>query len=164
MQTKTYNVYTFDELSDEAKEKARDWYREYDDYPLLHDYMEEEARRLLEEAGFTNISIKNVLYSLSYCQGDGAMIEFSAKYDGDKLVEVQHAGHYYHERSTDVYYETQENELLDSKQLEEDVLVPLFKKLASAGYAYIEEEKEDERVAENIRINEYMFTEDGTLD
>lgn len=47
------------------------------------------------------------------------------------------------------------------KEFEENILVPMFKKLARLGYDYIECEDSEENVAENIRINEYTFTKDG---
>ena len=33
MRAETINIYTFDELNDAAKDKAREWYRQNLDYP-----------------------------------------------------------------------------------------------------------------------------------
>jgi hypothetical protein len=38
MRTTTKQVFTFDELSDDAKEKARDWYREGAEFPWCEEY------------------------------------------------------------------------------------------------------------------------------
>lgn len=69
-------VYTFDELSEKAKEKARDQYRvNHEFYP---DYAIEDA---VEFAGFLGITIsendghKCIYWSVSGSQGDGACFE-----------------------------------------------------------------------------------------
>ena len=77
---KVINVYKFNELSESAKEKAlqyrmeceHDYYCEF----CLKDDMMECGECLLADY-FENAKFDNVCYSLSYCQGDGAMIEFS---------------------------------------------------------------------------------------
>ncbi len=161
MQVIETKVYTYDELSDKAKEKAREWYQEGNDYPFLSEYMEEQGRELLEAEGFTNITIDGVYYSLAYCQGDGAMMEFSAERNG-LYIKVKQSGHYNHERSTSITVTNEEGEELESEEIEEDILVPLFKELATQGYNYIDAENEEEYIAENIRANDYTFTESGT--
>ena len=77
---KIINVYNFDELSESAKEKAltdrmeieKDMYCNY----CLESDMKEKAKELLDKYFSSNTSFEDVYYSLSYCQGDGAMIEF----------------------------------------------------------------------------------------
>jgi hypothetical protein len=165
MQTKTYTIYEYDELTPKAQEKARDWYIQENDYPFLSEYMSERAEELLLDAGFDALNIQNVFCSLSYCQGDGAMVEFNGSYDNKYIVAVKHSGHYYHERSTSITIENIENdEDADAETYEditENVLVPLFKQLARDGYAYIDSENEQENVADNIRANGYTFDKDG---
>lgn len=66
---KTYNVYQFDELSAEAKEKVKDWY-------LSDPWRAEDFTSMAEEymkTLFDGTELK-VQYSLSYCQGDGLNI------------------------------------------------------------------------------------------
>lgn len=163
MQTKTYNIYTYDELTTEAQEKARDWYKEGNEYFWLEEYITEKAEELLKNAGFTNLHNPKPFYSLSYCQGDGAMIEFTGEYNG-LTVTVKNSGRYSHERSTDISITDEDGEDVNDKiheEIEETILVPLFIELKRAGYAYIEAEDEDENVAESIRVNEYTFLENG---
>ena len=79
--TKTYTLYTFDELSDRAKEKARDWYRSSD---VGNDYMLSESfAQTLSYYGFPEGSMK-IYYSLAYCQGDG--VSFEGRIDFDALL------------------------------------------------------------------------------
>lgn len=63
-------LYQFDELSDKAKEKAREWYREgaFDD-GLWDDITIEDAKTCLAFAGF---AISEILYTGFWSQGDGA--------------------------------------------------------------------------------------------
>ena len=77
---KEFNVYNFDELSDDVKEKLiekeRDIQKELYCEDWLYDDMEEKASNLLNDYfGITSDYLK-VYYDLSYSQGSGAMIEF----------------------------------------------------------------------------------------
>lgn len=65
--TITKNVYTYDELSESAKQKVKDWY-----LPMRNDdfsyYVNHNVKYLFDDADV------NVQYSLGYCQGDGLNI------------------------------------------------------------------------------------------
>ena len=64
-------AYTYNELSDDAKEKAREWYKKDGNY--IDAYMiTEDMKQTLEDAGLADF---DVLWSLSYCQGDGVAID-----------------------------------------------------------------------------------------
>ena len=63
MRQETINICTFNELSDEAKEKAREWYRDGDS-----EMTSDQFEYRLEELGLPN---KDIRWSLSCCQGDG---------------------------------------------------------------------------------------------
>lgn len=69
-ETTTRTIYTFDELSEQAKEQARDWYREGmagDSY--WHECVIDDAKTIGTIFG---IDIDNVYFSGFSCQGDGA--------------------------------------------------------------------------------------------
>jgi hypothetical protein len=164
MQTKTYNIYTFDELDEKAKEKARDWYRQnYSDYPFLSEDMEEEAKQLLEDAGIITDDFK-VYYSLSYCQGDGAMIEIKGKwktYD----VRVTQSGMYYHYNSKNIYLQDSETGEDVEESIEDEfnqIYIDICQKLEKFGYQHMEHDDSDDNVDENILASEYTFLLDGT--
>ena len=90
----TINLYNFNELSESAKEKAiQDWI-EHDDLPFLEGAMDDYLIDLLIDNGIESDNAKT-FYSLSYCQGDGAMFEGSFMYQGVSIVAKQ-SGHYYH--------------------------------------------------------------------
>lgn len=77
---KEYEVYDFDELDEDIQEKLieeeqksqKEFYCEYG----LQEDMQAEGDRLLQKY-FNKANLKNVGYDLSYCQGSGAMIEFT---------------------------------------------------------------------------------------
>lgn len=123
---KIINVYKFDELSESAREKALTDRMEIEKniycYCCLKSDMEEKAKELLDKY-FKGAIFNNVYYSLGYCQGDGAMIEFSIgiedfnKYyhvfndeemkfllenDIIEKIEVIHSGRYYHKYAFDI--------------------------------------------------------------
>lgn len=127
-ETITKEIFSFDELSDEAKEKARDWWRDggldYEWYDAVYEHQKE----IIERAGF---DVTKIYFSGFWSQGDGAMFE----YDGldekllDEFIDTlglspmrkkwlktqgcitgksKHSGHYYHSGccSHDIYLES----------------------------------------------------------
>ena len=120
--TKKYEVYKFEELDKEVQEKlleeqAKNECELYYEY-CLSDDMENIAQELLQEY-FQGAVFDKVYYDLSYCQGDGAQINFdisildlNKKYNflskkAIKFIEatglpdfkVKQSGHYYHEKA-----------------------------------------------------------------
>ena len=67
--TKEYNVYDFSELSEDAKEKAKQWYLDDDFRPSeFTEIYEQDLQNI-----FPDSELK-LQYSLRYCQGDGLNI------------------------------------------------------------------------------------------
>lgn len=169
MKTIETKVYTIDELSDAAKEKARDWYKQGNDYDMLSEAMSEHLVDLLADNKIKCEDPK-VMYSLSYCQGDGAMFEGVCEWK-KYTVKVKHLGNYYHYNSKDFTNWTitktgEEPDLTadEWKKLEEDfntVYVKVCRALEKYGYDWIEVEDADENVDDNILANEYTFTAEG---
>lgn len=120
--TKKYEVFTFEELDEEIKEKLikEQAQKELDSYCefCLFDDMENTAKELLQEY-FKGAIFTEIYYDLSYSQGSGAQINFdinifdlNKKYNflskkairfleatGFKEYTIKQAGHYYHERA-----------------------------------------------------------------
>lgn len=120
--TKEYKILSYDELSEQAKEKVKQWYLDSQDpYIFTHDLIAD----LEMQTGLKNLRPH---YSLSYCQGDGlclaGYIDFE-EIQGDikkifykdfnisdykalsKLkeysrIDFKHTGHYYHKYSVDI--------------------------------------------------------------
>lgn len=149
----------FDALSDAAKEKAREWWRNGNDFPFLSEAIKEYTQHKLEKAGYDVEDLK-VYYSLSYCQGDG--VSFTANLTkGIERYEVnQKDSQYVHEMTMEVYHEDG-----DGNETDEPVVLEEMRGIArmveKMGYSYIDEENEDAIVDENIMCNEYTFTKEG---
>lgn len=155
-------VYTFEELSDTAKEKAREWWRQGNDMDFLPDFIQDELAILLEENKLKCEKPK-IYYSLSYSQGDGAMFEGVATWQGYTAT-IKHSGHYYHYNSKNielVNIETQVDAPEESLEAFNEIYIAICEKLARSGYSYIEAENSNENVDDNIIANKYTFTENG---
>lgn len=184
------DVFTFDMLSDKAKEKARDWWREGGlDYEWWNFATTEWEQTTLPEQGFPNAEIS---FSGFWSQGDGA--SFTSGFDFAKYCEShgvtirpmiqrlidngmivisgefsRSSHHYSHENTVTFDYEIWINgdypnieASLESilKNVKEDGRV-LMRKI----YRELEQEYDhlnsNEQVDEAIIANEYTFTEDG---
>lgn len=71
MRTESINIYQFDELSESAKEKARDWWRSVDDRDVSH--VLDNFKTEMEKLG---VEVSKFTYSVSYSQGDGAGFDY----------------------------------------------------------------------------------------
>lgn len=130
MRTEALHIYKYEELSDDAKEKARDWNRKNDDDNFWSECVIDDAK---EVAALMGWEIDKVYYRGFWSQGDGACFEGTLRYNKGcaKLVAayapldkelhriakawqdlqrqnfyalratVKHRGHYYHEMCTE---------------------------------------------------------------
>lgn len=166
-------LYTVEELSKEARDKAREEYNQYSDYPFLSDDLREYIHEELKERGYTvegvstsaNPSIRP-LYSLGYSQGDGLMFEGTVTDKDGNSYTIKHFGHYYHERSTEITGTNKDGEDLTDEELkafEEDIYIPICKKVAQRGYDEIEYQESEEHFIEMCEANDWTFEEDGTM-
>lgn len=174
MKTKTIILYTLDELSKEAQEKAHSKWVENNDYYFLSDYLNERLHELLGENGIkdTNDTSKSgtkptpVLYSLSCSQGDGCMFEGDFEWKSYR-VNIQHAGHYYHYNSKIINIELIKTDKEASEKIHADfdkIYIKICKELERYGYDFIEQEDSFENFREACEANEYTFLEDGTME
>ena len=138
--TKTFNIYNYDELSEDIKELLLEKQKEncgeiYCECCLLED-MEEKAIDLLSKYFGEKAKFNRVFYDLGYCQGDGAMIEFNLTYY-NKELKIKHSGYYYHE----LCFEIDGDYLTDKqyKQLKEKIY-KMNVELKKFGYAQIEQD------------------------
>lgn len=182
-------VYTFDELSEEAKEKVREWFITNDDFSYHAETVIDDAKQI---GALMGIDIKRVFYSGFYSQGDGACFEGDYSYkkgsvkavkeyapldkELHKIVEaiaklqrqnfyrltatVKQRGYYMHERCTEI-------SVTDCDNKTEQALAELLRDYMQWIYSQLEKENEyqssEEVVDENIKANEYEFTEEGEI-
>lgn len=162
-ETKTIKIYNFDELSEDIRQKLIEKEIEYQHELYCEDWLESDmkykAKELLEKYfKNSNAELKDVYYSLSYCQGDGAMFEFDLYYY-NKHVQIQHYGHYCNKYSfiiADSYELTEKQE----KQLKEKVL-KMFKEFEDYGWSLVHYRITEAEAIEILQDNEYL--EDGSI-
>ena len=174
MKTKQIQVYEFKELKPKVREIVIEKFRENNDYPFLHDLLTDRLQELLKKN-----KIKGefkLLYSLSYCKGDGLC--FTGRFDfKDFSFTINHNNNmYYHKHSTDIFvnedfYEEDElKEIVQEKirQEREEEFKGIYYKICDTlekeGYDYIEEENSEKNIKELIKINEYTFRENGEIE
>jgi len=169
MRTQQINVYQYEELDEDAQQRALEESRKDNDTSFLKEDMTDAAKHLLEEQGYI-VEDFNVFYSLNYSKGDGVCLTGRLTYKhekGEDRLTLKHSGHYYHENSFDVFIEPYDYELEDGEELDvlekehEEDLREICKKLEKYGYEYIEYENGEENFKEVCDINEWEFTEDG---
>lgn len=167
---KEYQLYTFDELDQKAKDKAREAFNRDNDYPFLTDDLRENIYELLKDKGYTVQGIATSakpsirpFYSLSYCQGDGLMFEATVTDKKGNEYTIKHSGHYYHERSTAISGVDKEGEDIDTDKFESEIYIPICKEVAERGYSEIEYQDSEESFQSTCEANEYTFLSDGTM-
>lgn len=184
----TERFYELKELSDEAKERARNWIRnnEAEDSAWISENLTEDFECTLKEEGFMEPELQ---WSLSHCQGDG--VAFSARLD----LQVYMTKHnltgwgpmhefvaiYVHDRGTHYHHEnTMTVELVNECDYDDDeaewwchkheqALLEHVKarvrdlsfELRERGYAELEFRNSDEYIDEEAERQELLFDEDG---
>lgn len=103
------NVYLFNELSQEAKEKAVEtWNIEGADMEFINQDISEHFAYKLKEKGFPTDDIE---YSLSYCQGDGmAFYGRISTDDMDNVVDYLKESNLFDEAQHSYYHKLKEND------------------------------------------------------
>lgn len=144
MKTIKTNVYTFDELDDKAKEKARQWYIEVSAGDEWWEYTYEDAK---------TIGLEITSFDLDHNRHAKGKFTKPAK-------EVAKAILREHGDMTETY-KTAVGFLGDDDISEDDFLASLLEDYSIMLQRESEYVVSDEAVDENISANEYTFTKDG---
>jgi len=188
VKTVEISVYSFDELSDAAKEAAREWYRQG---AIDTDWYEYTFGWIKEAGACLGIEVEDIQFSGFYNQGSGASFAGSYRYKkgwrkaltasftghtldelttiGEALQRAQ-APHFYRARVT--IHRTARHFDLDvdcesGYNAQWDDLHQALRDFASWIYSALEAEYEyllsDTSVDEMMTANEYQFTENGSI-
>ena len=181
-ETVTREIFTFDELSDDAKEVARNWWRDVAGHDDWYEPVEYDFHHILGLLGFTGVKSN---FAGFRSQGDGA--SFTADYSyskggakslkeyaprdselhriADALQDLQRRNFYRIEDSITRFWRSGNYVHSGTMTCECDALLEICRDLADWYYAALEREYEylmsDESVNESIRANEYEFLESG---
>jgi len=164
MRTKTVNVYQFDELSDEAKEKAIEALRDINVNREWWDSIYDDAE---------NVGLKLTEFDLDRNRHAKGKFTESATYTAEKIMDE-------HGKECDTYKTAKQflddlnaltSEYDDIEDCPEDKIEELedeFLKSILEDYSImLQKESEyltkDETIIETIKANEYEFTEDGRI-
>lgn len=156
MQVIETTVFTFEELNDRAKEKARDWFREGNEFPWFDEYKDS----LVAFCDKFNIRI------LNYCLS----ADYRASIDTDSMP-----SHFRGLKLKDIDRE----EMLTGFCADCDLMYHFYDTFKQTGNAYhafetaldcflvavrndIESTYEDAYVDEMLIVNDYTFTEEGS--
>lgn len=166
MKTTTIQLYSFNELSSQAQQRALDAYNNYNDMPFLSDYLFEYFLEELKTYNIERVDNKQarLFYSLGYSQGDGLMFQGTFKKDGYTIT-VQHSGHYYHSNSKDITIVDDNGEDAPQNTYNdfEDIYQKICKTLEKLGYDYIDSERSIENFQEVCELNNYTFEANGNM-
>jgi len=149
------SVYTFDNLDEEAKEKARDWYKEGNDYPFLNESITEYTQESIRSLGYS-IEDFEAFYSLSHCQGDGVAFSATLEKDGKTYFVKNGRSNYI----ASVHTEDEDGNETDSLEVLKE-MEKIARDATRAGYEEIANEDSDEVVDDAILANDYTFTSEG---
>ena len=189
MRIEETKFYTFDELSKEAKEKAKAKYYELEDDPWLEDDLNESLK---DKACYWKEA--KLQYSLSCCQGDGLsfsgtldlkafLAEFFPKMRRQnvmleyiyKIYSTGNKGHYQYaaENQIDMDINVQPGPGKDYKRLDQqadiilervkDEYMTVCKALEKEWYSILEYRMSDVEFSEHCEANTYEFYEDGKM-
>lgn len=155
MKTKTINVYQYNELSEKAKEKVKDWYISNEDFYSQWESMQEDAK---------TIGIK--LNSIHREAMQGEFIECAS--DVIKLIKENH-GESCQTYKTAIEYEAKYNalkedeygNLIDDEDLPEEFLQSILEDYRIMWEKEVEYCYSDEYINETMEANEYEFDING---
>jgi hypothetical protein len=179
MKEVTIKTFQYDELSDEAKEKAREWYRRASsDDSFWHECVTDDAARLLGLLGYSSVRIgfrgfwsqgdganfAGSWYSSNYkpgaaatecpkdvvvCGIDAALGKLVAKFPGS-CATVVHRGHYQHEMCTDFDTDAGEDRTEEEAYEFDERFTELSRDLMRWIYRWLEKEYEWQNSNEQV--------------
>lgn len=172
MQTKHIKVYEYKELTKDAQKVAYENWRSGVEHDFLEESMIDKLFTLLKKYKVTlpDNSMPKISYSLSYCQGDGAM--FYGDYVWRKYtIKIKQSGRYSHSNSkiVDIYKDIHDNgEYNDASEKTyqdfEKVYQKICKELENYGYKCIEDAESIESFKYCCEDYKYTFTENGKME
>lgn len=159
MKTKTINIYQFNELSEQAKQKAMEWYLAGEDYSFAWECIVDDAKNVgltikqLDDhkfnKGFFVLSASDTANKILVNHGESCETYKDAKEYLEKVVFI---------RSSQLDESEMESEL---EELEKDFLHLLLEDYRIMLNRDIEYLQSDTCVIESIEANEYEFLENG---
>ncbi|MHB8362437.1 MAG: hypothetical protein ACYDBX_02355 [Patescibacteria group bacterium] len=158
MRTISVNIYKFNELSDEVKQKVIDKWYENEDYPHISSDLTESIKAQLEHH---NINYQNleVLYSLSYSQGDGLCFVGNFTYKDIDYTIIPN-NRYFYAKSVHI---VNESDYTDFDTEFGQLYLQICKETEKEGYGILDYRMNFDEFNELCEANNYEFYEDGKM-
>lgn len=163
---KEIKLYKFKELKPEIQEKVIDNFKEEEDFYFLEEELKGELKILLDNYNIKYDDNLVLMYSLSYCQGDGVSFigNFTYKNKNVKISLGNRSNMYCHSNTTDIYiYDDEENEDLALYEEFNDIYHKICAEIEQIGYNIIEDTLKDNNIIGDIEAIGYYFTEKGDV-
>lgn len=162
MKTIELKIYSFNELSDKAKQYAINKYYENETYDYLEEDMYYNLIDLINENECKHENIK-LFYSLSYSQGDGVCFTGEITKNG-KTLKLTHKHWYYFASSVNMdFIDNETGEDIDTVEELKNIYFDICNKLEKIGYSILEYRMNENEFTEHCEVNEYMFLENGQI-
>jgi len=169
--TDTYTAYTFDELTDKAKDVAREWFREVYQWEDWYDCVYEDAKNIGLKIKEFDVD-RGAYVKASFLASAEETAHKIEKEHGESCETFKDAKEYLKQRDeiVDTAPKTQDGEFENEYELDQklDDLDSEFLKTLQEDYRSMLQKEWDwinsnEIIDENIRINEYEFLENGKI-
>lgn len=192
MQIKELKAYNYEELSEKAREKVRNFFGEHD-ADIQTDMLKEDFTYILAEK-YSYFTDPKFQWSLGCCQGDG--LSFSSNFDLNLYLKTKHpkmkesifnvlteiltvlpkgnTGHYCYAKKDQVDYEIESLGKNTKRRLEslinniineiQEEYMQICNEFEKQGYNQYEYLYSDEYAKETCEANEYTFRENGVME
>ncbi len=167
MEKRFFWVYDYNELSEEAKEKARQDFIDAEDFEFLQDDLKEFVEAELTDKGIkiADDSAFEVYYSLTHSQGDG--FQFVGRFEWrDNFYFITSIGRYFHSQAVRISATTKEgNYTIVEKEINRfrAVYDEICKKAEDYGYSVIDCYWGEAFLKDVFEMNNYKFKKDGSI-
>lgn len=162
---KEYNVYKFEELNKKIQEQLIEKEMQQQQEMFCEHYlkgeMEYKAKQLLKDFFGEKAHFLKIYYDLNYCQGSGAMIEFSLLYYKYEF-KIKQVGRYCHEYSF-IIEPKDYNKTITEKQMQKlkQKIVNMNGELSRFGYELIDIENFRSLAEEEFALDDREFLVNG---
>lgn len=161
-----YEVYDFEELSRESKDKViTKWYEEIEDYPFLSEDLSESCKALLEENKIKYFDDLELGYSLSYSQGDGLCFGGNFEWKNYNVKIIHNYKCEFASSAKITLIDKEGEEITEGEDFDqfESIYLNICKKLEKEGYGILEYRMSDKEFSEVCEANDYNFFKDGRM-
>ena len=152
---KQIEVYCYNELSEKAKEEARNWFYRYDDMHFEWEGLQDDAKNI----GLELTGIDNHRATGNFLESPYRVIELIKANHGDQCATYKTALQF--EAQFKALPKDEEGDIIESEDLEQDFLNSLLEDYRIIWRNEVEYHYSEEYVKDMMEANEYEFDVNG---